>query len=49
MNERFQKGLFIFLVLASIVTWVSILTGWRWRECRQVGHGVPYCIGEVTK
>jgi uncharacterized protein YggT (Ycf19 family) len=35
----------LLLIVAVLVWWVTL----EWTECRQVGHGVVYCLGRVLK
>lgn len=39
-----MKSVIIALAVISCLAAIFIVERWRWNECRQVGHGVLYCL-----
>lgn len=40
------KGLFYLAVVVLCGFLLVKCAAWRWNECRDVGHGVAYCVVE---
>ena len=44
-----MKPFWMLLTLILLCFLIGSCAQWRWKECRQVGHGVAYCVWVVSK
>ncbi len=44
-----MRSIPVVLILALVLFVIVISERWKWRECRQVGHGFWYCLSEQSK
>lgn len=46
---RIIERLGIALIVILFIALIGGCIRWRWSECRQVGHGVAYCVWDMGR
>lgn len=46
---KMLKRLSAIAIIAAFLLLVGGCMTWRWSECRGVGHGIAYCLWDMSR